>query len=1028
MRILLFPLKSSRIFYVLRAFGAFFCFCLALNTQAFTLTCPDDYVITLPPGSCGVEIYYDSVSFNSAVPLTDTVFYPFPGTFLETGITVVTLATVNINGDMATCTFSVTILASNATNLNCPSQSSISLLGQCSRLLTPQDVLGPNSNPCPGDYLVQRLNESNVPIGTTINSFDIGQPFNVLLTNLTTGSTCMTEITVTGGTPSAITCPEEVVIFCNTPTNPDITGLPELTGCYEDVTLSYTDEVEITFCPDTFAYQILRTWVSTDPYGKQDACQQFITAKRFDPTPVVFPPDFDGTQQPPLLCSDSLTWVEVASTNFTGVPLFEGFPAGGGFNCKIAVSYLDFETQLCGASYEIKRAWKVVKVCPPSFTLLDTQLIRVVDILPPQFKLPDSIFISLSSDCADSLFLPAVNVTAECSAYDMVIETPWDTLTTNGGVIHFDTIPGTYPVRYVLTDECGNQAIKNVSLIIENETLVSCPPDDTISCNLYFDSLAFALASSNNALVSAFLGNAVYHSNCDFVLAEIDSFEVNTCGTGFIQRKIFNLNAEEPFSCIQNITVVHVSNFEVLFPQDISICTDPATTPTGTPILFQKDCENTVVSFEDQIVASGYPGCYTINREWTVVNTCIYDENIEFPDEEISERRFRDGGDGLIQFTQIIQVNTSTPAFTNGCEMPDINLDQNSCEATVTVPSPAVTGCENLTLSVSGSLGSELGATQELEAGTYNVIFQVTDECGHATTCSTQFEVFDTNFPTAVCKNGVVVEISPTGITQLSATELDDGSFDNCSNLTFSFLPDVLSSSRTFTCDDLCLPPHEVTLWVTDPSGNQDFCETVVVVQNTIANCAACEINLSGMIKTEENEAISNVEVRFSASGFADTLLAATGVYQQPVPAGGDYTISAFKNNNLLNGVSTFDLVLIQRHILGTTPLGSPYKIIAADVNKSNSVTTFDLVTLRRLILFVETQLQNNTSWRFVPAAFSFPNPANPFQTQFPEVILVNDVNENVPNLNFIGIKTGDVNGSASPDPLLPNDTGIIDH
>jgi hypothetical protein len=38
------------------------------------------------------------------------------------------------------------------------------------------------------------------------------------------------------------------------------------------------------------------------------------------------------------------------------------------------------------------------------------------------------------------------------------------------------------------------------------------------------------------------------------------------------------------------------------------------------------------------------------------------------------------------------------------------------------------------------------------------------------------------------------------------------------------------------------------------------------------------------------------------------------------------------------------DLVLISKHILGLEPLNSPYKMIAADANKSNSITTFDIV------------------------------------------------------------------------------------
>ena len=63
-------------------------------------------------------------------------------------------------------------------------------------------------------------------------------------------------------------------------------------------------------------------------------------------------------------------------------------------------------------------------------------------------------------------------------------------------------------------------------------------------------------------------------------------------------------------------------------------------------------------------------------------------------------------------------------------------------------------------------------------------------------------------------------------------------------------------------------------------------------------------------------------------------------------------TVSASKTDDYTNGVSTLDLVLIQRHIfLGLTKLDSPEKLLAADVNKDGKVTASDLVELRKLIL-----------------------------------------------------------------------------
>ncbi|MCC7466640.1 MAG: hypothetical protein IT261_10235 [Saprospiraceae bacterium] len=130
------------------------------------------------------------------------------------------------------------------------------------------------------------------------------------------------------------------------------------------------------------------------------------------------------------------------------------------------------------------------------------------------------------------------------------------------------------------------------------------------------------------------------------------------------------------------------------------------------------------------------------------------------------------------------------------------------------------------------------------------------------------------------------------------------------------------------------------------------------------------------------------------------------------------YTVTPFKDDNPLNGVTTFDLVQISKHILGLEPLPSPYSMIAADANKSGSITTFDIVELRKLILGIYNVLPNNTSWRFVDKSHIFITPANPFAGSIPENIVVNLLPAT--DASFVGIKVGDVNSSVVPsDPVL---------
>jgi hypothetical protein len=133
-------------------------------------------------------------------------------------------------------------------------------------------------------------------------------------------------------------------------------------------------------------------------------------------------------------------------------------------------------------------------------------------------------------------------------------------------------------------------------------------------------------------------------------------------------------------------------------------------------------------------------------------------------------------------------------------------------------------------------------------------------------------------------------------------------------------------------------------------------------------------------------------------------------------------TVTPTKDDNPLNGVTTYDLVLMSKHILGIEPLNTPYKMIAADANKSNSITTFDIVEIRKLILGIYQELPSNTSWRFVDHAYNFPNPLNPFEQPFPENKSFTNMQASAFNQDFVGIKIGDVNNTVVANSLMVAD------
>ena len=106
----------------------------------------------------------------------------------------------------------------------------------------------------------------------------------------------------------------------------------------------------------------------------------------------------------------------------------------------------------------------------------------------------------------------------------------------------------------------------------------------------------------------------------------------------------------------------------------------------------------------------------------------------------------------------------------------------------------------------------------------------------------------------------------------------------------------------------------------------------------------------------------------------------------------------------------------IRRHILGLEQFTTPYQMLAADANGSNSVATSDMVEIRRLILNINQEFPNNTSWKFIDSAYEFPTALNPWEEDFPQTITTTSLQGELTDVNFVAVKIGDVNNTVNPD------------
>ncbi len=203
-------------------------------------------------------------------------------------------------------------------------------------------------------------------------------------------------------------------------------------------------------------------------------------------------------------------------------------------------------------------------------------------------------------------------------------------------------------------------------------------------------------------------------------------------------------------------------------------------------------------------------------------------------------------------------------------------------------------------------------------------------------------------------------------------------------------------------------PQSRLRDWL-DPAG------TGALLQN--GYFAPQNLSIGGTVRTHWGAPMPNVSVQLSggASATARTDAAGRYVFNNLTP-GLNYTVQPSRDTNVLNGVTTFDLSQTNKHILGVEAFDSPWKIVAADANGSNSVTTLDLLDARKVILGLSGQFPGVPSWRFFPATIVFANPAAPFAGGLPAGLLqFTNLQQNITDADFIGVKVGDVNNNANP-------------
>ncbi|PHN05851.1 hypothetical protein [Flavilitoribacter nigricans] len=896
----------------------------------------------------------------------------------------------------------------------------------CYAHIKPTNLLLGDFNP--EEYTVELFAPSGLSLGDTIPGIYAGQTIDAEVRHNLSNFSCSSQISVYDLSPPVLQLPDDAVLACTEQPDPSLTGTATASDC-TPVTVNYTDEWTETLCGNP-KVEILRIWTATDEQGFTAVDTQHIDIVRATAQDMRFPTDMEFTcteyRNDPLIIE--------ASKDRAGIPSLVDNP-----RCGLIYTHQDRRIALCGDpenSFVILREWTVLDACGNQVFTVDgagngnVQLIRVIDQTAPVIEpiiqdLPATLRPEDNglAKCSAVGFIPAPNVFDECNEVTIRIFSAVGELEyvngvdgSEGGYIPFPglTLGGPHQIYYEVEDACGNKSeISALVRVVDTDVpILLCDQRVTVSLSL-----------NGVGRLEPFMIDEGTRDNCCLDKMEIKwvdepiiSFRERIdiyCQTEPRQAILRAWDCNGNFNDCTTTVVTH----DPLPAQIVSVPPEVIEVDCGTdrnifasaqyqaPV-FQDNCpQNIQYLVRDSTNACGTSDLY---REWALQ---------DHPDHAVLR---------VSQLVRFIDEEAPTISFDPASPACDTDGD---CLGEVSYPIIVADNCSDV-LNISHRFSQDGGAfvndtfgqivlgpdgftlEGDYPIGEHEIYVTVTDPCGNTTNGRYPLVVVGCTPPELLCGEELEFYIGEDQQLVLSPEDFIASVSDACDDFSLTFA-DTGLSERIFDCDSLGV--REVSIWATDVNNNRSKCTVSFVIASEGIGCQPLG-RLEGRIVNQADQGIALVQVSLNGPDTLRTVTGTDGRYLfEGVPLDTDYELEVRKNINPGNGVSVLDIIRMSRHILGLNYLTDPYLVIAADVNNSGNVSTLDIIAARRVILGLSDQFADNPdSWRFIPADFEFEDPERPLQERIPRSINFKLLFEET-NIDFLGIKFGDVNYSADP-------------
>ena len=812
-----------------------------VDTTAPSLTCLDNQIVAVD-NNCSYVVpnYLSQVTAQDNCAVVSLEQNPLPGTVIAPGVTLVTI-TASDGTNQTLCTFNLTVIDQTAPTAVCQSIT-VALDVNGTATITSTDIDGGSTDNC--GTITTSLN-------TTIFSCDdIGD--NTVLLTITDQAgqttTCSAIVTVVDNLAPQVVCQDITLILGPT---------GQATISAQDIDAGSTDNCGIvSYSIDTTTFDCSNTGANvvtltlTDASGNTSSCITTVTVVDQTPPTLTCLEDqivaIDNTCSfvvpnyvPSLIASDNCNTLSVTQNPLPGTILGVG-------TTPVTVTATDgsFDT-LCNFNIIVTDQTAPTAICQNIILPLDQNGLATISSTDIDFGSSDncgSITASLDittfscNDIGDNLVALTITdqggLVSTCNAIVTVVDTLAPQILTQDSTVFLDPNGQVsitpQDIDAGSTDNCGivSSTIDITSFDCSNIG------ENTVTLTLIDASGNIATATATITVVDATAPTAV----CQNITISLDA-----SGNASITPQ--DIDAGSFDNCDASQIAISQTNFDcstIGENQVVFTITDPSGNSSSCTAMVTVENNNVPVAacqnITLQLDSSGSATISAADLDGGSTLTCSQQATIE-----------------LDQYTfDCNDIGVNEVAFT----ITQTNGLSTSCTALVTVEdtlAPTVV-CQDIivTLDQDGLAFIEIAdinagsfdacgiAGMSLDTDTFDcsmigtnpVTLSVTDVNGNSSACQATVTVVDVTYPTAMCQS-ITLILDENGLATITASDLDQGSSDNCSNFTTSVNID------TFDCSNV--GQNNVLFTVTDMQGNASSCNATVTIVDATAPVKDCQ-------------------------------------------------------------------------------------------------------------------------------------------------------------------------------------------